>query len=108
MPVFAGVVIALFERLSVFFTKYLGTKLAVGMAATGTFATATGALFAALSLILNGLTLALPAWPGMETAIWVAIPPAVPFCISAAVSADLAIVAYRWHVENIRLMTYST
>lgn len=108
MPLLAGLLISLVGQLGLFFAKWFSKKVALGMAAVGAFGAATLALYAGLALLFNALSWSLPSWPGIEIAFWTAVPQSVPIAISACKSADLAIAAYKWHVENIKIMAYIT
>lgn len=108
MPLLAGLMLVIVGKLAAFLGAYVGRKLALGIAATGAFSLATISMYGVLSLLLTGLTAVLPTWPGMQIAIWFAVPPAVPGAIAAAISADVAIGAYKWHTENIKIMSYIT
>lgn len=108
MPLLAGWLLTLFSGLAGWFGAWVSKKIAFALAAVGVFSAATVALYGVLSALLNGITATLPTWPGMEWAIYMAVPPNAPAVVAAVISADAAVALYRWNMENLRLLAYVT
>jgi hypothetical protein len=108
MPLLAGWLLSIFTTMAGWFGAYLTKKAAFGAASVAVFATLTGALYVALSLLFSGIAAVMPNWPGISTGIWFAIPANLPACIAAIWAADTAVALYRWNVENLKLMAYVT
>jgi len=108
MPVLAGLFLAIFTEIAAFFANWAGKKLALGGAAVATFGIMTVALYGGLSLLLNGLSFAIPSWPGFALSVWFALPPEVPAGVASVFAADSAIALYQWNIRNMQLMAYIT
>lgn len=108
MPLLAGWMTTLFASLSGFFGQWLSKKLAFAAAAVGVFSGLTVALYAGLSAALTGLSATFPDWPGMQWAMYMAVPENLPAVVAAVIAGDAALALYRWNVENLKIMAYIT
>lgn len=108
MPLLAGLFLNLFGGLAGYFGAWVSKKLAFALAAVGVFTAITIALYALLSGLLNGLAALMPNWPGMEWAIYMAVPSNLPAVVAAVIAADSAVALYRWNVENLKILAYVT
>lgn len=107
MPILAKLLASLFGGLIAWLANLLGKKWALGLTFAGVFTGLTVALYAALSLLLNGLAATLPGWPGMEIAMWVAAPANLPAAIAAVLSAEASLTLYAWNVHLLRTVATS-
>lgn len=108
MPLLATLLGNLFVSIASFFATYIGKKAAIAMTAIATLATLTSGMYAALALLLNGISAGLPAISGASIGFWVAAPDNLPACISAILSVDTTIALYRWSMRNVSLLAQAT
>lgn len=104
MPILAGLFTGIFSSLVSFFGQFMAYRFATIVALIGVMTAVTAAFYALMSTILNGVSAALPTWPGMEIAVWVAAPDVLPVAASAAISADVAAAVYRWNLQQMRFL----
>lgn len=108
MPILAGLLSNLFVSIASFLATFIGKKLAIAMTAIATLSTLTVGMYAALALLLNGISAGLPSIPGISMGFWVAAPDNLPACISAILSVDTTIALYRWSVRNVSLLAQAS
>lgn len=105
MPLLAAWLSSMFSGFVSLFAFWFGRKFALGMAMAVIFGGMTAALYAALSLALNGLAVSLPSWPGMEMAMYVAAPTNLPTAVGALISAEATIALYVWNTKLFKLVS---
>ena len=108
MPLLAAMLSGIFTSIAGFFASFVGKKLAVAMTAIATLTTLTVGLYGALSLALNGIAAQVPALPGAQIGIWVAVPDNLPTCFAAILSTDTVIALYRWSMNNLKILALAT
>lgn len=108
MPILAGLLVALFDKLLAYFAQYFTKKVALGLSAVAIFAGLTTALMVTLKALITGAMAFLPSYPGMEVAAWVAVPGNLVPALSACIATDSAVALYRWNVENLKILAYIT
>lgn len=104
MPILAGLFTSFFASLASFFGQFMAKRFALGMAALAVMATVTTGFYATCSALLNGVSAALPSWPGMEIAVWVAAPEILPVAVSACIAADVAVALYQWNQKQLKFL----
>jgi hypothetical protein len=104
MPAFALLFTGVFSSLISFFGQFMARKFAFGAAMLGVMASVTAVFYGVLSTLLNGVAATLPALPGIEVAVWVAVPDALPVVFSAALSADVAVAVFQWNKQQMRML----
>ena len=108
MPILAGLLVSMFSGLVQFLAKWFTKKLAIGVAAVGTFGVLTLALWAAIGLAYAGVAATFSYDSGVAIGLWVAFSYNGQALLAACVAVDTAVALYRWNVENLRLMAYIT
>lgn len=89
-----------------FFGSWLTKKVGIAVACISAFLALTTAMHVTIAVLLQGLAMTLPDWPGVELAFWVAAPDNFPTCLAAIISAKTAATVYQMNVRN--LMTLAT
>jgi len=105
MPIFASLVAGLFASIASFFATFVTKKVALGGAAIAVFAAATVAFMAIIATSIN-LALAAaspPQWFLVGFNLF--LPPNFVACVSSIIGAYVALVAYRYHVATIKILT---
>lgn len=94
----------LFGSLAGFFAQWMTKKAALGTAALAAVAVLTVGFWAALKGIATSVLVVAPALCPLS---WL-MPSNTGACIAAIVSALLVRAVYRWHIENIKILSYIT
>ena len=96
---------AVVSAIAGFFATWLSKKAALASAAIAVFA----GLFVTFATVVAGLasslTVTLPTWAASGVLF---LPDNLPVCISALISAKLARLAYSYHVEMLKVVSYIT
>jgi len=108
MPIFAGLLTGLFSSIADFFVRFLTKKIAFAAAAITTFGIATTALYTALSVALNAVSMTVPDVPGLSIGIWLVITPNAPVIVSTVIAFDATLAIYRWNIQTLRLATFAS
>jgi len=88
------------------FGLQLAKKTVFATAAVAAFLALTAACVIALKAAAIGIVYALPGF--MAPSIGMLLPPNLTACIGALMSAKTAVMIYRYHVENLKLVSYIT
>lgn len=104
MPAFAMLFTSIFTSLVGFLAQFIARKYAFVIAALGVLLTVSTVFYAAISTTLNGLVWLLPSDPGVDLAIWFAVPPVLPVAVSAALSVDTACAVFLWNKEQLKML----
>lgn len=106
MPVFATLFTGIFTSIAAFVGQFVARKYAVIIAGLGVLGAVTIAFYGVISGLLNGMVALLPNEPGIDLAIWFAVPEVVPVAVGAALSVDTACAVFQWNKEQIKMMMY--
>lgn len=101
-----NLVLAIVTNVVAWFGIQLSKKTLFATAAVTAFLALTAACVLALKAAAIGIVYALPAF--MAPSIGMLLPSNLPLCIGALMSAKTAVMIYRYHVENLKLISYIT
>lgn len=104
MPILGQLIASLFTGLVAWLANIVGRKWALGMVFVGVFSSLTGALYVALSTVLNAVMIAFPSYSGLELALYVAVPNNLPVVLSAVIGAEVTLTLYAWNIKLLRIM----
>lgn len=98
--------VALVTSIVSWFGLQLAKKTVFATAAVAAFLALTGALVIALKAAAVGIVYAMPGF--MVSAVGMLLPGNLAACIGALMSAKTAVLIYRYHVENLKLVSHIT
>lgn len=108
MPLLGALFQTLFVGLASYLGQWMAKKTAFAAAAVAAFGVLTAGLFTALSVVVQGLAINLPAGTVWSAGLWITVPDNGPAVVAAVLSCDAAVALYRWNVENLRLAAWVT
>jgi len=108
MPLLGALLSGLFASLASFFATFLTKKVAFGAAALAVFAAVTVVFMAVIATSINVSLAALspPTWFLVGFNLF--MPTNFVPCVSAIIGAYVALVAYRYHVETLKIISFVT
>jgi len=99
MPLLAAFIGSAFTAIFAFFTAMVGKKLAFALAMIALTVAAFAGMFAAISAVISGISVVVPSFVAVP-ASWI-LPGNITACVTARLTASIAIFAYRWHKDVI-------
>lgn len=100
----------LFVTLVTNLVSYIGLQLSkktlFATAAVAAFLALTSACIVVIKAAAVGILYALPGW--MSVGVGMLLPSNMAACIGALMSAKTAVLIYRYHVENLKIVSYIT
>jgi len=110
MPILGGLLVSLFAGFAGWLAQWMTKKLALAVAAIGTFAVLSGILYAVVAGVIAAVGISFPiSTTGIMCSIFYAInTDAAMAMFAVTVAGDTAVALYGWNRENLRLASYVT
>lgn len=108
MPLLASLISGLFAGFATWLAQWVTRKVAIAAAAVSTFALLTVGFWAAVSTALSGLLTSFPPGDELSLALWLVVPDNATACLSAMVAVDVAAVLYRWTVDDLSIIAFTS